>query len=681
MTAPGPASGGENPVGAGGGVGASAGGGDSAGVESGTRRGVGGGGGSDGEGAAPGGAPGGPPRRPPRSRTVSLRVRILLAFLAAVVGTLGLVTWLVSQQVPLGDSLRLLSEGYLPLSRQVAVLQQDQGRVQRDLTRLARGRPRVPAGEASAAEVYTDQVRDNIAIARVIAEGMSARTTSPEERAALAKALSYLTTIEDLFQRYQQQSDTYLSRSSAGEDVAALEELRRPLRTTEKRLGEELDKLELTVAGRIRALTRDSEVLQARATTVAVSVAAGSLAVLFLLLWLVILALRPLGRLAEQATRVAAGDYGLRVEVAGDDEVGHLAAEFNAMAEAVELRDRSLQERAVQLDRLSRHLASVLDSLQDALLVVEGGVVTRANPAAVAGWSVAVDAPPPDALAGVVAPGVHELSGPPDRRFVARTAPFGAGGAVVVIADVTEEVHAQQQLARSERLAVIGQMLAQVTHEVRNPLNSLSLNLELLGDELLALDPDGNTEVGEVLALMTSEVDRLTAVTGHYLALARRPEPRPSTLRLGELLSEVARLVEPEQRAAGVTLRVTCAVDGLVVLDGNLLRQALLNVLGNAAQAGARTITVRAEVDDGALQITVQDDGEGMDPDSHHRAGEPFFTTKATGTGLGLAITRQILEDQGGHLTLRSTPGQGTEVVFRLPLVRPGDARVHEEEP
>jgi signal transduction histidine kinase len=611
---------------------------------------------------------------------VSIRLRIALAFLAAVAGMLGLVAWLVAQQRPVSESLHLVTEGYLPLSRQVALLKQDQARVQRDLTRLARGRPRPVSGETSVAEIYTQDLRDNIEILKVIAESMQRQTERVEEQAALGKAVAYVSSIDDLFKRYQQQSDEYIARVGGGADDS--EALRRPLRTTEKLLGEEIEKLDITLSSRISLLVRGSEAQQARATAVATAVALGSAVGLSLLLGAVILALRPVARLTEQAGRIAAGDYGLRVGEAGDNEVGRLAAEFNAMAEAIEARDRSLQQRAAELDRLSDHLTSVLDSLDDGLIVLEGGLVTLANPAAVRQWAVSLGAPPPDELAEPLQRhGSHALTTPAGASFIVRVVPFGAQGTVAVLSDVTDEVRAQQRLARSERLAMVGQMLAQVTHEVRNPLNALSLNVELLEDEVAALDPDRKTEAHDVLALMGREVERLTAVTGHYLALARRPAPHPTRTELEPLLRDVARLLEPELRAADVQLSVRCDVAEAVEVDEGQLRQALLNVLQNAAQAGARRLSVAASVEGTELVITLDDDGVGMSDDERARVGEPFFTTKASGTGLGMAITRQIVEDHDGRVAWAPREGRGTRVEFRLPVQRePRAARPEEEE-
>ncbi len=611
---------------------------------------------------------------------MSIRLRIAVAFLAAVAGMLGLVAWLVAQQRPVSESLHLVTEGYLPLSRQVALLKQDQARVQRDLTRLARGRPRPVSGETSVAEIYTQDLRDNVEILKVIAESMQRQTERVEEQAALGKAIAYVSSIEELFKRYQQQSDEYMSRATIGVDDS--EAMRRPLRTTEKLLGEEIEKLDITLSSRITLLVRGSEAQQARATAVATAVALGSAVGLSLLLGAVILSLRPVARLTEQAGRIAAGDYGLRVEEAGDNEVGRLAAEFNAMAEAVEARDRSLQQRAAELDRLSGHLTSVLDSLEDGLIVLEDDLVTLANPAAVRQWAVALGQPPPEGLAHALRHhGSHALTTPAGASFIVRVVPFGQRGTVAVLSDVTEEVRAQQRLARSERLAMVGQMLAQVTHEVRNPLNALSLNVELLEDEVEALDPDRKTEAHDVLALMGREVERLTAVTGHYLALARRPAPHPAVTELEPLLRDVARLLEPELRSADVRLTLRCDVDTPVVVDEGQLRQALLNVLQNAAQAGARNLHVAAEVDGPDLVITLDDDGAGMSDAERARVGEPFFTTKANGTGLGMAITRQIVEDHDGRVAWVPREGRGTRVEFRLPVhSKPPELRSDDEE-
>ncbi len=604
-------------------------------------------------------APPGPAVAPSVARVPvwrSLRVRLALAFVAALVAMAASQAWVISQQRPLREGLRVVVEGYLPLSKQVARLIQDHERVRRDLEREASERPRPAEGVLG---IYVPQMRDNLEIARILAESLRARPAAGPEQAVLTRTLGYLERVESLQAELEGALAVWVQ---GGDGLAA----GRTMRTTIQQMGAELDRLSRTLDQRIVALTGDVERQQAQATAVAVALfaLAGSLALLLLLLSLV--ALRPIGQLTAEVQRMAAGARGARVEVRGRDEVGVLATEFNGLARAIEQRDRRLTERNAQLDLLSRHLASVFDAIDDALVVVEEGGVSRCNPAATARWGVEPGQPPPDTLLAVLRPGVHELTGEDGTRHAVTAAAFGGAGVVAVIREVTELVRAQEALARSERLALVGQMLAQITHEVRNPLNALSLNAELLADELP--DEREGDEAREILSMIRGEVARLTDVTGHYLQLARRPPARPAPTDVPAVLEEVVRLLEPEieQVGADLSLVVATAVP-IQAVDGNQLRQAVLNVVRNAVEAGARTLALSVGVDEDEVQVALQDDGPGMTASESARATDPFYSTKASGTGLGLAIVRQILEDHGGRVDLVSAPGQGTQVVLVWP--------------
>jgi signal transduction histidine kinase len=216
-------------------------------------------------------------------------------------------------------------------------------------------------------------------------------------------------------------------------------------------------------------------------------------------------------------------------------------------------------------------------------------------------------------------------------------------------------------------------MLAQITHEVRNPLNALSLNAEMLSEELGRLDPSRKTEAWALLETVSGEIERLTAVTAHYLQLARRPKARLAPERLGDLVSDVVRLVHAELEQAGVRLEVALEPVPPQLVDGHQLRQALLNVLRNAVEAHAHRLRLALTAEEGEVHIALTDDGPGMTAEEIARAFDPFFSTKASGTGLGLAITRQILEDHEGTVRVSSERGVGTTFVFVLPF-RPSDA-------
>lgn len=610
----------------------------------------------------------------------SIRFRIVAAFLAALLSMLGALTFLVEQYRGVSASQALVTEGYLPLAQDVDALRVYQHRIDTDVFRLLRDAPRPGTGAASPSVIYMDALRDNIEEARIHTRLARQLARQGEEAAVLNKVLIQLQLIDDLFRQYQDRVGALvaLAESERKAEATALDE---PLRNDAARLGSELDKLARQVEGRIAHLTRTTEEKRVRANTVAGGLATGASGFSFALLLAVLYALRPITQLTDQVQRLAAGDYTGRVDVRGADEIALLAGEFNAMVGALQVRDRALVERAEELNRLSRYLASVLDSLDDTLFVVEQGRVTLANPAARRVWGAVDDATPPDALGALLAaPGLHEQPGPYGTLHQVRITQFTSlrDGArdeaayIVVTVDVTEQKRAEERLARSERLAMIGQMLAQITHEVRNPLNALSLNAELLADELGALDPDRQTEAWDLLGIVSTEIDRLTEVTAHYLQLARRPPARLDPEDLSALLQDVARLLAAELDLAGVTLELRADLLPHQLVDGNQLRQAALNVVRNAVQAGARRLALTLTHDGPEVLVALTDDGAGMTPEQIERACDPFYSTKPTGTGLGLAITRQILEDHHGAVRVDSVPGQGTTVTLALPW-RPAD--------
>ena len=226
------------------------------------------------------------------------------------------------------------------------------------------------------------------------------------------------------------------------------------------------------------------------------------------------------------------------------------------------------------------------------------------------------------------------------------------------------------QLIRAERLAAIGRMAAHVTHEVRNPLSSIGLNVEMLGDEL----SDAGDEARALMAAIQREIDRLGGITEEYLRLARLPRPRLAPDDLTELVRSVERFVGPEMEQAGVTLSVVTREVPRVAIDEPQLRQALLNLLRNAREAmpGGGRVQVTLEPaargegagDPAGVRLRVEDDGQGIPPDVREQIFDLFYTTKERGTGLGLPLTHQIVVAHGGQL--RCLPRQPRGTVFEL---------------
>ncbi len=228
----------------------------------------------------------------------------------------------------------------------------------------------------------------------------------------------------------------------------------------------------------------------------------------------------------------------------------------------------------------------------------------------------------------------------------------------------------ERELVRSERLAAIGKMAAMITHEVRNPLSSIGLNTELLEEELGRM-PDATSAEGRALCrAITREVDRLTAITEEYLAFARLPTPRLAAEHIDVVVGNLATFVREDLAARGVTLELALAgALPRAMIDEGQIRQALLNLVRNAAEAGGQHVWLRTRRGgEDRVEVEVADDGPGIPADALPRLFDPFFSTKAGGTGLGLALTQQIVRDHGGDIRVTSEAGKGAAFVVSVPV-------------
>jgi signal transduction histidine kinase len=227
---------------------------------------------------------------------------------------------------------------------------------------------------------------------------------------------------------------------------------------------------------------------------------------------------------------------------------------------------------------------------------------------------------------------------------------------------------AQAKLLHSERLAAIGRMAAHVSHEVRNPLSSIGLNVELLEEELR----DAGRETKELLGAIRAEIERLRGVTEEYLRLARLPNPHLAAEHIGDVVHSALALLRPELQAARVVLDVRIADDlPLVAMDESQIRQVLINLVKNAreAMAAGGRMTVEVHRARGGVEVRVRDDGAGMDAQQKERIFDLFYTTKQGGTGLGLPLTQQIVVAHRGEIHCESAVGAGTTFTLFFPAV------------
>jgi signal transduction histidine kinase len=227
----------------------------------------------------------------------------------------------------------------------------------------------------------------------------------------------------------------------------------------------------------------------------------------------------------------------------------------------------------------------------------------------------------------------------------------------------------EAEVAHRERLSALGNLAATVAHEIRNPLNAISMGLQRLKIEFQPTeDPDQYSHLNE---LMLGEARRLNSIVEQFLSLARPVEVKAEALPLQEILKELAALEESHARQSSVRIRVVAAPNlPALKADPNHLTQVLLNLMLNGLQAMPHggTLTLEAKTSNSNFIIAVTDTGTGIAPGNLSRIFEPYFTTKAQGSGLGLAISRRIIEAHGGTITVSNQAGGGCRFQITLPL-------------
>ena len=235
------------------------------------------------------------------------------------------------------------------------------------------------------------------------------------------------------------------------------------------------------------------------------------------------------------------------------------------------------------------------------------------------------------------------------------------------IRDISEKTRLQSQLVDSERLAAIGSTAAKIGHELANPLNGMSLTIQLLEQRIHRLGADAESQLTLTVKRLKDEISRLQKLVGEFATISRKEKYLFRPVSLTQLVEDLVGLQAPHLAQKGIEIQTTLASDLPVMnLDGDKIKQALLNLIKNAGEAmphGGR-IAIDTFIADGAVMLEITDTGVGIPLDID--AFEAFVTTKKEGTGVGLVIVRQILTAHNGKISYRSKPGQGT--TFRLEL-------------
>lgn len=220
-------------------------------------------------------------------------------------------------------------------------------------------------------------------------------------------------------------------------------------------------------------------------------------------------------------------------------------------------------------------------------------------------------------------------------------------------------VIAQRAQVQAERLAAIGEISSQITHELRNPLSSIGLNVEMLAEEL----PPEAADARDMLTAVERELTRLTALTERYLSMARGDGRARVPCDLFEIAHDVTRQLRPGFERDGTDL-LLAGESAVVHADADQMRQVLINILQNALAAvrddvSAHCVHVRVQAEHERVIVWIDDDGPGVPQAQRARLFEPFTSGRADGTGLGLAICRRIVTDHGGTIGVQRSPELG----------------------
>lgn len=251
------------------------------------------------------------------------------------------------------------------------------------------------------------------------------------------------------------------------------------------------------------------------------------------------------------------------------------------------------------------------------------------------------------------------------RRFDLKSPDEEVMGHIVSFVDLTEIISIRRNLRIKERLATMGEVVARVAHEIRNPLFGMTAVGQILSKELDLTPPQK-----ELMDSLLKEAGRLNRMVDDLLFCSREPKLNRKMFPLQQVIAETLRINAPFAADRGVIMRPRL-VEQQVLVDGDQekIEQVLLNVLKNAIEAtpGGGTVDVNLALSRGEAQIVVSDSGTGIPDDILEKLFDVFFTTKKHGAGLGLSISKTIIESHGGTLTAYNNPDRGATFIIGLP--------------
>ncbi|MBI1823628.1 MAG: HAMP domain-containing protein [Nitrospirae bacterium] len=228
----------------------------------------------------------------------------------------------------------------------------------------------------------------------------------------------------------------------------------------------------------------------------------------------------------------------------------------------------------------------------------------------------------------------------------------------------------EERLRETEHLTALGQLASGIAHEIRNPLNFISLSIDHLKDKIGNATPDEQQKLGALMTSIKSETYRLNNMVENFLKYGRPMKLEIKWINFNLLLNEVINLARQKTVEQGIEIEYHPEEIPLIEGDEEKIKTCLMNVIANGIQAmpagGKLKIVASRKLNE--IVFEIRDTGEGITPEDLKKVFQPYFTTKSLGIGLGLALTKRIMEEHHGRIEIESTPGKGTKVILVLPV-------------
>jgi len=235
---------------------------------------------------------------------------------------------------------------------------------------------------------------------------------------------------------------------------------------------------------------------------------------------------------------------------------------------------------------------------------------------------------------------------------------------------LNENKQLEERLREAEHLSAVGQLSRSIAHEIRNPLNFISLSIDHIGAKYVPADGEQAKAFGSLVTGIKQEIHRLNRLVTDFLDYGKPMKLNRRRVGFDTMLNDVVEIIKAKADSEHVTIQEQYDFMPELTVDPELMKTCILNVVTNAFQAMPEggTLSVRTGREDGKFILSVRDTGHGVARENLPRIFEPFFTTKDTGLGLGLATTKRIIEEHGGRIDFQSGEGEGSNVIISLPL-------------